>query len=173
MRVYSVQIAQKRLKTLRLPATSAHAARVSAEFLLRPGDRIEAIAEHCDASIASGQAALSHLLGREYLDLDGAPMLIEDWLLSARMASATQALNTKLALAGLRLDLAEQRLAIGSASRVPVLHHWFIGTPWEGSGLIRALAAMPDAGRVNLTYAGTRSRAVTLPLDSVLRRVTA
>jgi hypothetical protein len=167
MRVFAVQIAQQRLKTLRVPAISIDAARSAAEFILQPGDRIRAITEQCDVTPASGRAALDHLLAREYLELDGAPMLVEDWLLSARKATA-QHLNAKLALAGIRVDEQKGRVSIASAACVPVLHHWFMGTPWEGTSLIHALATMPGANRVNLTYAGVRSRSISLPFDMVL-----
>ena len=165
MQLYSVAIERKRVERVRVAAPDAFKARASAERLLRAGDRIAEVIETAAADENHGREALDHLLGREYLDLNGRPMLVEDWLRAA-LAGAADDLNPRLSVAGLRVA-AEGRICIGSPSSIPTLHGWFVGTRWDGSGLITALTGIPGAGRAACTMAGYRTRCALLAAATV------
>jgi hypothetical protein len=169
MQVYAVTITEQRERRIRLAAASREGAIEAARAVARPKDRVVDVRLWGERDTRAGEEALSHLLSRDYLTFDGKPYAggiaptVGDWL--TRAAGGLLAANERLALAGLRV--LERRVFVGSPSSIPALAGWFRGTAWEGPELLAVLALLPGALRTNCTFAGLRSRAVSLPMESV------
>lgn len=168
MQIYTVTIAETRERKLRLAAPSAGAAQDAARAVLRQRDRILDLRLWGERDRSASSAALDHLLARDFLELDtGVTPTVLDWV---AVASADPAANEKLALAGLRVVQADDgpRLFVGSPASVPALAAWFRETPWAGSELLAVLALIDGARRTQCTFAGVRSRSISIPLSAVL-----
>jgi hypothetical protein len=168
MQVFQVDIEQRRVSRRRVVAADAATAQSAAQMLLRPGDRVVDISTQALVTATEAQDALDHLLQAPFLPRAGEPMALRDWLIMVPY-TAVEDLNSHLALAGLRVAPDRRVISIGSPSSIPVLHEWFRKTPWAGTRLMHVLGVLPDAQRVNLTYAGIRSRSIALPFETVLQ----
>lgn len=170
MRLFTVNTVETRRRAWTVAARDAHAAERAVRARLPRGARITerpVPVEDIDTT-ASGEAALAQLLGTPYLPRDGAPMMIEDWVLLALgndEGPGRDAVNTRLAPAGLRV--ADDCLWIGSAACIPAMGLIFEGTEWAGRGLADALRLLPGARTRHMTYAGRRARSIGLPLAQV------
>lgn len=168
MQVYTVTIAETRERRLRLAAPSHAAAQDAARAVLRPRDRILDLRLWGERDRTACEAALDHLMTRDFLELDsGVTPTVQDWIEHAVVYPSA---NEKLALAGLRVVAGEDghRLQIGSPACVPALAGWFRETAWAGSELLAVLALLDGARRIQCTFAGVRSRSISLPLTHVL-----
>jgi hypothetical protein len=164
MRAFAVTYEEKRTRRVQVAAPSADLARAQMVALLHPGCRVVDVRAADEPDVAEGEAqrALTHLLDRPYLSHDGQTQLVADWLDRGTTPDLRDAVNGRLALAGLRL-LSEASLAVGSPVSVPTLRLWFGNGPWAGSRLLAVLATVPGARRSNMSFGGVRSRAVILP----------
>lgn len=164
MRAFAVTYEEKRTRRVQVAAPSADAARAQMLALLHPGCRVVDVRAADDPDVAEGEAqrALTQLLDRPFLSHEGQPQLVADWLDRGTNADLRDAVNQRLAIAGLRL-LPDLALAVGSPVSIPTLRLWFGTGPWAGSRLLAVLATAPGARRSNMSFGGMRSRAVILP----------
>lgn len=168
MHVFTVTIAETRERRMRLVAASHAAAQDAARAVLRPRDRILDLRLWGERDQSACEAALDHLLHRDFLALDtGVTPTVREWV---EHAVTYPAANEKLALAGLRVTQAEDghRLLIGSPASVPALATWFQSTARAGSELLAVLALIDGARRTQCTFAGIRSRSISIPLSAAL-----
>lgn len=171
MRLFVLHTTETLKRAHRIAAPDADTAVRLLRANLAPGQKLVGAAEpldHC-ADSASGEEALARLLSAPYLDHQGDPLRVEDWVLTARSDAADRAqVNPLLAPIGLRVTDDDQ-LLVASANSIPGLGLIFAGTKWAGPGLARALAALPGAERpkISRTFAGRACRVVALPLSTV------
>lgn len=172
MRLFRVDIEQRRTRRATVAALHAEAAQASAGVLLRPGDRILRVTPLCEPGTDLGAEALRFLLDRETPGPRGAVMTVRDWI--DRMAGTSRpdpmaraTAEAVLSPCGLRLE--PDALVVGSPSSVPALAWWCRGTPFDQGALHPALMALPGARRSVRTFAGIKSRAVAVPLGAALQ----
>lgn len=173
MRTFAVTILETRKRRLRLVAASADAAVAMLKRTHGRDVRIEGITALGGATKAAAVTALQTILGADFLDIEGGPADLRDWLGSAAMAApgSRARFDEPLALAGLRLRFdgdAPDGLVVGSANCIPFLADLMQGTGFEGDALLQVLSLVPGACRAGVTLAGVRSRAVVLPWASVV-----
>lgn len=165
MDVYTVTVRETRLRRIQLVAESVDAACSAAAAVLDDGARVVDAQLHAEREPAAARSALDRLLTRDFLTLPSGPTgTVGDWVYHA--AKGQDWALDKLPLIGLRLE--PGGLVIGSPTSVPALAAWFRGTPWAKAELLAVLALVPGARRTNRTLAGVKSRAVILPIDTVL-----
>ena len=172
MHTFLVTIHETRKRRLRLVAASADAAVAMLKRTHGRDVRVEGITALGASTQASAVTALRTILGADYLDLNGKPATLRDWLGAAASMPAVQKLfDDPLAVAGLRMRYGAGGavgLAVGSANCIPFLADLMQGTGFEGDALLQVLALVPGAERAGVTLAGVRSRAVVLPWASVV-----
>lgn len=169
MRAFQVVITEIRERKVSVVAYDLNAAKHAVQAMLGAGESIKRVDQIGEARAGQAGKAIKHLLGRDYLSLNGKAASVEDWLRAAvRADDATRrTLNAKLALAGLRVSDGPA-IVIGSAGSVPTLGHWFDGTEWQGPDLISTLRTLPEAVVRVFSFAGINSKAVVLPCELVL-----
>ena len=172
MQVWSVRIERRRIRHQRVIAASEADARRSAAMVLRESDRLLGVALVDTAATRAvdaeeARAALEHLMSRDFLDLNGKPAWLRDWIALAQSTPERRdEANKAMAMAGLRLR-DDGSVAVGSPASVPTLGVWFENTPWAGSQLLVAIDALPGSSRANMTFGGIRSRATIIPASEV------
>ncbi len=172
MQIFSVTLAERRVRQMRVAAPSREAALEALQATAREGDTVQDIRLWSPRNRGAGLAALHHLLGRDYLPLPGVGLnpTVQDWV-EYTANTDLAAGNETLALIGLRVLEEPDRLLVGSPASVPGLAALMRGTSWTGTDLLPTLMALDGAERSNCTFAGRRARAVALPLRLVLAGV--
>lgn len=167
MQLFTVRIETRRQRIQRIAATNAETARRLVAAMLPDGDRIAAVT--CEGrgtpmppDLDLARDVLQDIAARDFLDLDGQPACVQDWLLAAGCGRADE-LNPVLAVAGLRV-LPEHRLAVGSAQSIPMLGEWCDNTRAAGPGLLALLSECYGRQTASRTFAGVRSRCAIVPL---------
>lgn len=187
MQVFDVRYEERRTGRLRVVAETAEAAEAQAResFGLR-GRK----ARITGASVAgttpgpgSGEAALNHLLGQPFMELDRSEApdgldkaTVEAWVALA-MTNLPEELDgyahrtwhtvtATLSPAGLRVygTRSAPRLFIANSPAIGFLRDSFAETPWAGGQWGPALRDLVGAQLANLTYSGIRARSVGLPV---------
>lgn len=172
MKVFTVRIEQRRVRRRRIVAATEEEARRAAGLILRGSDRV--LSATIDAGPlrecgdpAEARQALAHLMGCPFLELDGHPAKVRQWLDLVRFApDRRELLNRTLALAGLRLR-EDMSLCVASPGSIPTMNEWFGRTKWPGAQLLTTLDAIPGSARLALTFAGLPARAVVLPASEI------
>lgn len=169
MRAFKVTISETRERRMEVAAQDMQQAKLAVQSLLGASETVKAVEQIGQARHGEAGAALAHLLGQDFLALDGAAASIGDWLAAAVAGSdeTRRSLNARLAMAGLRVIDGPQ-IAVASAGSIPTLAMWFAGTEWQGPDLISTLRTAPEAQVRVYSFAGINSKAVVLPAELVL-----
>ncbi len=173
MRTFLVTILETRKRRLRLVAGSADEAVAMLKRTHGRDVRVEAITALGATTQRAAITALQVILGADFLDMDGVPASLRDWLGAAAAApvEVRRRFDEPLAMAGLRLRhdaSGAVALVVGSANCIPFLADLMQGTGFEGDALLQVLGQVPGHQRTGVTLAGVRSRAVALPWASVV-----
>ena len=165
-----VEVTTRRTITVIAPNRAAGQRAVAARF----GDKPGRIIQLCEASTpadvaAAGRVARQVLLDAEFLDIDGAPASIGDWVRAFQVTPhLRQTLSSTMAPAGLRV--LPDGIAVANNPVILFLADIYANTKWHGGQWGRAMGLIPGASRANLTFAGIRSRAVIVPLPANLAK---
>lgn len=168
MQIYYVTVETRATSRVTVAARSEVEARADALMIAGSGARcIDAVPASYTVE-AQAHEALAHLLAQEWLHLGDKPATVYDWLFKAASKhDGRDKINTKLALAGLRL-MDNCDVVVASPRTIPVLRRWFAATPWDEAGLFTALLTLPGARREGPRYfQGVQSRGVRLPCSVV------
>lgn len=173
MHLFTVEIEQRRTRTVTVPAPDAEAAKVGARVLLRPNDRITTVtrqvtqAEDLRDARDIAREILRKLLAQQVPGPAGACHSVREWagLVRHPERRIAGAADTALARCGLRAE--DGRLIVGSPTLIPALAIWFNGTPYVGPELHATLRRLPGAEDTVRTFAGIRSRAVAAPVPEL------
>lgn len=173
MRTFVATILETRKRHLRLVAVSADQAMAMLQRTHGRDVKVERIAGLGATTVQGAVQALLTILHADYLDLDGTPATLREWLAlgAAAEGSARRAFDEPLAMAGLRLRYGAEGgasgLIVGSARSIPFLADLMNGSGFEGEALHASLLLIPGATRTSVTLAGIPSRAVVLPWSAV------
>lgn len=173
MYLFTVEIEQRRTRTVTVPAPNAEAAKVGARVLLRPNDRVVGVtrqvtqAEDARDARAIAQEILSKLLAQQVPGPAGGCHSVKHWagLVQHSERRIATAADSALARCGLRAEPGQ--LIVASPTQIPALAIWFNGTPFVSPLLHATLRRLPGAADTVRTFAGIRSRAVMVPVPEL------
>ena len=168
MRVWYVTVEERQTRRLTVAAPDERAAREDAMSLSGRGCRCLDVVPASYTQEAQAAEALQHLRSQDWLDWNGQPQAVEDWLVRAHHPATREQANARLALAGLRVvDGGDVMLA--SPTAIPALRRWFASTPWDGAALFAALLRLPGVRRDGPRYfQGVQARTLRLPFGLVV-----
>ncbi|WP_422050170.1 hypothetical protein [Shimia sp.] len=181
MKLYSVEIEERRRRVVDVVAPSEAAAKASVGMRATRSGLSTRILGVCETQLApsapDGLRALDHLLNAKFLPIRDTPQTLRFWVLNAEHQLVHEHENTEmmellqlgLSRAGLRVSMVEEVIHLSVAGdAVPFLPQVFAETPWAKNGWRKAFMALPGATPGQNTFAGIRSRSARIPLRQTL-----
>lgn len=165
MKLWSVHVEERRARTIQVAAPSEKDARQLVAARLSNGSKVLSANPDCAGRDgADAQAALVYLLMYPFIDIAGQPANVWDWIKSAYTANSDKCLYRQLSAGGLRVarktdDCARFIVAVSSRSPVAAMYK---RSPWSRCWR-QALKATHHSTTTIMTFAGYRSRAVSIP----------